>query len=69
MIASGMNKLYARGDAWPPSAIEFAELCRPEIKDPIHKIYPIGIPKLVDREKGKQRCSELLKLISDNGAA
>lgn len=33
MIKSGLNKLITRNYEWPPSAPEFANLCRPSIED------------------------------------
>ncbi|TNE87034.1 MAG: hypothetical protein EP324_08150 [Gammaproteobacteria bacterium] len=52
MMAEGLAKLYERGDDWPPSAIGFAKLCRPEKAEitgewgtGAHKLFqPLALP-------------------------
>ena len=49
MIAEGLNRMYEKGDDWPPSAIAFAKLCRPA-KDEITGEWGTGAHKLFDRQ-------------------
>lgn len=72
MIAEGLNRLYERGDDWPPSAIAFAKLCRPEKGDMTgdwgtgaHKLFEQpALPDKGAQERAKAAGAEELKKLN-----
>ena len=71
MIADGLNRMYEKGEDWPPSAIAFAKLCRPQQDEMsgswgtgAHKLFaPLALPDKSAQERAEQAGkSELAKL-------
>ena len=66
-IASGLNALLSRNESWPPTAIEFRQLCTGDDghawERQCHKVFePVG-PMLEDKTAKEQRCADGLAQI------
>ena len=70
MIAKGLERLYERGDDWPPSAIAFAKLCRPST-DEMTGSWGTGAHKMFERtalpdKSAKERAAKVGKSELEN---
>ena len=53
-IAKGLDELHESGESWPPSAIEFAKMCRTEKQLAIHKPFQFAALES-DEQKAKKK--------------
>jgi len=62
-LKTGLDAMLKECLQWPPTLTEFISFCRKLKIDPSHKLFALPAPCNINREEGKKRSAELMKMM------